>query len=275
MAFTSSSGPPLRGALGLLGPLSLSVLLASTSLGCVRWGTPDEDIAEGSEDTDTGTDTDTGPEADDSWPEQSELHPDTRMVVWGKTGIPTSNLEFWANTLRELGGADDQLEILWFANCDPRVDPDGCLAGNLDPFFEVIADLGTIDFHLPSDVDPGAYDVVVVDFCGPIEADDLRLMLEGGHAMMVLADYSCLNDGKPSSDEANDALRYVGTRFNGERIYNHEFLVAQSLRVGVLEGVSSLDAWGIAAQEVRIPGGFESAIESLRGALVTTLEGQP
>lgn len=46
------------------------------------------------------------------------------------------------------------MTILWIADCDPRTDADGCMAGDVQPFFDMVDSLGTIEFTVPSPIDP-------------------------------------------------------------------------------------------------------------------------
>jgi len=298
--------------------------------GCVRWGESDRNSSsygdsyddggyesddEGSYDT-TGED-DTSPTddvvdpptrnrpTDDppmgfEWPEPWPLDPDARVVVWGKTGIPTRNLRMFENFLVHLaaesddgsdtggsdsggsdtggsdtggsdsGGADEELLMLWIDDCDPREDSAGCLAGNVQPFFERVDALGVIDFKPLSEVDPQAYDVIIADFCGPVSPEQVGQMLGDGAHVLVLGDQWCTFEGNVSADIANVLLEHIGTRFNGKELYNHDFFVADENQTGLLQDVAVVDAWGIAVQE--IGPGFSEVLGTVDGASISVRE---
>jgi len=160
------------------------------------------------------------------------------------------------------------MKILWIDDCDPRQDPAGCLAGNVQPFFNMVATLGTIEFKPLSLVDPLAYDVVVADFCGPVSPEQVATMLGDGARVLVLGDWWCQSAAGVSAEIANQLLEHLGTRFDGDELYNHDFLVAASKQVELLEGVSVIDAWGVALQEHIAP--FEDAVGTIDGALLTS-----
>jgi hypothetical protein len=160
------------------------------------------------------------------------------------------------------------MTILWIEDCDPREDAAGCLAGNVQPFFDMVAGLGTIEFKPLSLVDPLAYDVVVADFCGPVSPEQVGAMLGDGVRVLVLGDYWCESALGVSAVVANQVLEHVGTRFDGDELYNHDFLVADAKQIGLLAGVPVVDAWGLALQEHIDP--FEEALGTFDGALITS-----
>ncbi|MBV1861300.1 MAG: hypothetical protein KUG77_22975 [Nannocystaceae bacterium] len=320
--------------------LTVSVLCIASN-GCVRWGEKEE------EDDQAGCGSDSSAPADDSvttdptfpkedddmdesdtrgtradptipdlpqWPTPWPLDAEAAVVVWGKTGIPTKNLDLVRNIYLSLaaggepymgssstgspagetssstegttGGADTDaagttggvdtdsategtgedtdgtggdtegtepdpgvgVNILWVADCDPRTDVVGCLAGNVQPYFAMVDTIGSIDFKPLSEVDPLAYDVVVADFCGPVSATAVGEMLGEGARVLVLGDTWCVRDGQTSAAAANELLEHIGTRFDGAELYNHGFLVSEARRVGILEGIDSIDAWGVGLQ---------------------------
>ena len=162
----------------------------------------------------------------------------------------------------EPGGS---VNILWVADCDPRTDAVGCLAGNVQPYFAMVDTIGSIDFKPLSEVDPLAYDVVVADFCGPVSATAVGEMLGEGARVLVLGDTWCVRNGQTSAAGANELLEHLGTRFDGADLYNHDFLVPEARRVGILEGIERIDAWGVALQ------GLGPEFDELLGTSVGTL----
>ncbi len=261
---------------------TIVVAAGLVNAGCIRWGIPEDEMI--GDDTDDPTSSEppletesSGDETTDTgeefvWPESWPLGPGARVVVWGKTGIPTRNLAMIENALVDLAGDGDpnpgSMNILWIDDCDPREDPAGCLAGNVQPFFDMVATLGSIEFKPLSLVDPLAYDVVVADFCGPVSVEQVATMLGDGAHVLVLGDYWCESPSGISAELANGLLEHFGTRFDGDVLYNHEFLVADQKQVGLLEGVSVVDAWGVALQVHTEP--FESALGTFDGALITS-----
>lgn len=263
-------------ALALTSTLALS--LALTSSGCTRWGVDgDDEVADDETETTETTETDTTEtETDDgyAWPLEWEIDPDARVVVWGKSGIPTKNPQMLANLFAFLGeGGGDPMTILWIGDCDPRTDQLGCLLGNVQAFFDVVNPFATVEFNLLSQVDPLAYDVVVADFCGLVTAEQVfELLIDGAH-VLVLADPWCETDDGTGIDKANAALERLGTRFTDQVLYNHEFQVASNKQVGILDGVPVLDAWGVALQEVREEDDgpfFDELVGTFDGALLTS-----
>jgi hypothetical protein len=293
--------------------------------GCVRWGVTDED--EDSDGTSTSTSTSststssdvsttatTTPDLPPQWPDLVPIDPNARVIAWGKTGIPTRNLDLYSNFFRSLAGpasggtstgtsgaattggetdsgtmststsgastggeagstggdpspGEGSIEILWIATCDPRQDELGCLAGNVTPFFDMVDALGTIEFQPLAAVDARAYDVVVADFCGPVDPlQVLELLGDGGH-VLLLGDRWCSSGMGLSADVANDVAERIGIRFTERELYNHNLLVPDT-GSEILEGIDSIDAWGITMQEVGP--GFAAVVQTGDGALITT-----
>ncbi len=366
--------------------LTIAVLCIASN-GCVRWGEePEEDDDRGGCGTSSSMPTDDGDTNDPSWPTDDDMDasdtrstgddstdptdptvpdlpqwptpwpidPDAAVVVWGKTGIPTKNLDLVRNIYLSLaaggqpdpgtgstsggsssssdgtaggtgatdtdasgttggihtdgttgaatdgpkgttaegtasdtesdtdgtgddtggtggdtGGTEPEpgagMNILWVADCDPRSDAVGCLAGNVQPYFAMVDTIGNIDFKPLSEVDPLAYDVVVADFCGPVSATAVGEMLGEGAHVLVLGDTWCVRDGQTSAAAANELLEHIGTRFDGAEIYNHDFLVPEARRIGILEGIDRIDAWGVGLQ------GLGEEFDELVGTSVGTL----
>lgn len=265
-------------------------LLAVTLAGCVRWGRDDGDDSVGYGDWDptssydgspddatsssweetgnedeststTGTpdsssSSDSGSSSDstggevDLWPIAEE----SAVVVWGRSGVPSRNIGLFRNIFTFLAQRPDpalaDAGILWIGDCDPREDPLGCLEGNTTAFFEMVDALGTIDFQLLSEVDPAAYDVIVADFCGPVSALQIGMLLGDGARVLVLGDQWCHSGEQSSAERANELLENIGASFNREELYNHEFRVEPPGAGGLLEGLTELDAWGVDLQDV-------------------------
>ncbi|MFV8753278.1 hypothetical protein ACNOYE_22240 [Nannocystaceae bacterium ST9] len=242
--------------------LAMAAALLSTSA-CIRWGIPDEDGLAEDTDTDSTTSetndsgeadsTDTGPEP---WPESWPFSSESRLVVWGKSGVPTTNLAMLSNIYYHLAGVapgEGPLTILWVADCDPRIDAAGCLAGNVQPFFDMVDVVGTIEFKPLAAVDPTAYDVIVVDFCEVVEGESIATLLAEGAGVLALGDPFCTTPAGTSAALANATLGHFGVRFVEHEVYAHDFTVPIEAQVGLLAGVTSLDAWGVALHETIDP----------------------
>jgi hypothetical protein len=254
----------------------LGLVLALTSSACVRWGVPDDDElgdeSSGSDSTDStdtseADSTDTGPEP---WPEQLAFSSESRLVTWGKSGIPTTNLAMHANAYAYLAGimpGEAPLAILWIADCDPRTDALGCLAGNLQPYFDMITGIGSVEFKPLDTVDPSAYDVIVADFCEPLDGDAIASLLASGVGVLALGDPFCTVEGSSSAARANATLAHFGVRFVDHELYSHEFTVPAEAQIDLLAGVTSLDPWGVALQETIDP--VVVLVETLDGAVLT------
>jgi len=113
----------------------------------------------------------------------------------------------------------------------------------------MVETLGTIEFATLASVDPLAYDAIVADFCGPVSTEQVGLMLGDGARVLVLGDEWCVRDGQTSAALANEILEPLGARFNGELLYNHNFMVSDAKQTALLEGVSTIDAWGLSLQQ--------------------------
>lgn len=255
-----------------------SLVLALACSACVRWGIPEDDELGDDEttsststsdtlDTSEADSTDTGPEP---WPEQLPFSSESRLIAWGKSGIPTTNLAMHANAYAYLAGiapGEAQLAILWVADCDPRSDALGCLAGNVQPYFDMIAGIGTVEFQLLDAVDPAAYDVIVVDFCEPVDGDAIASLLAAGVGVLALGDRFCTIEGSDAAARANATLAHFGVRFIEHELYNHALTVPVESQTDILAGVTSLDAWGVTLQETIDP--VVVQISTIDGAVLT------
>lgn len=253
--------------------LALPLLIGA----CVRWGVPDvenddwsyDDTTTFDEDTTSSTtepaDSSSGGNEDTTgstipeptrtprWPAPWPFGADSRLVVWGQSGIPTANLPVFANIYYDLAGVapgEQPLAIGWIGECDPRVDPEGCSAGDVQPFFDMIDGLGTIEFT-PSIVDPSAYDVVIADFCGPVDSQEVAALLEAGEGVLALGDDACITaQGISSARAANPTIAHFGVRFGTQALTDPRVPVPPEAQSGLLEGVASLDAQELLLQRV-------------------------
>ena len=243
--------------------------------GCVRWGVPDEEDSDDygydsttydyydstTYDPADGTTTSSEPDVHRrpmrAWPEPWPMSPDSRLVAWGKSGIPTANLEMLANIVYDLAGVapgQAPLTILWIADCDPRADPEGCQAGDVQPFFDLIDGLGsTVEFATPEVIDPSDYDVVVADFCEPVDGPVIATLLADGEGVLALGDRSCSTPTGTSAKLANDVIAHYGVRFGSPTLDDPRFLVNPEVQSGLLEGITSIVASHVSLQETLDP----------------------
>jgi hypothetical protein len=138
----------------------------------------------------------------------------------------------------------------------------------VQPFFDMVAGIGTIEFKTLSQVDPLAYDVVIADFCGPVAPEQIATILGEGAGVMVLGDWWCETQAGVSAELANGLLEHLGARFTGDVLNNHSFLVPDSKQFGLLDGVTVIDAWGVALQHSIDP--FVESIGTIDGAVITS-----
>lgn len=271
----------------------LLVLALPLVLGaCVRWGVPDDegfadDFGQSTtNDLTTSTTTDVvdsssdggtaGPETGPQrrtrpWPEAWPFAAESRLVVWGHSGIPTTNLQLLANTFYALAGVapgQRPLTILWIADCDPRIDADGCMAGDVQPFFDMVDGLGTIELASPAMLEPSDYDVVVADFCGPVDGLQIAALLAVGEGVLAMGDRQCATSTGSSAKVANETIAHFGARFISRELQDQRFAVPAEQQVGLLEGVTSLDVAGVSLQETMDPA--VAVVETPDGALLGT-----
>ena len=265
---------------GVSKPGVILVALLTVS-GCVRWGIPDdegiadENGSESDSSNDSSSESDSSSDTTDTnepepWPEQWPFSAESRLVVWGKSGIPTSNPTMLTNVFYYLAAVtpgEAQLSILWVGNCDPRTDAQGCLAGNVQPFFDLVDGLGTIEFKTLNTVDPAAYDLVIADFCSEVDGQQIATLLADGAGVLAMGDGFCLLQGRSSAEVANDTLAHFGVRFSDDQLFSHDFTIPVDKQVDLLAEVPSLDAWGVSLQESVGP--IEVAAETLDGYVLT------
>jgi hypothetical protein len=270
--------------------LAMPIVLMS---GCIRWGVPDDPVYFGEsttyayDDSTTvdpdGSTSDEGTTAAEPppmrrprpWPEQWLFGADSRLVTWGRSGIPTVNPELLANTFYFLAGVapgERPLAILWIGDCDPRTDVDGCHAGDVQPFFDLVDGLGTIEFAVPTTIEPATYDVVIADFCGPVDGEWIAASLAAGEGVLALGDRSCGTPTGSSAKVANETLAHFGVRFGPHVLFDPGFPVPADAQNGLLEGVTSLDAQDVSLHETLDP--VVVVVETPEGVLLSR-RGEP
>ena len=246
---------------GVYKPGVIFLVALLTVSGCIRWGIPDDEgIADenGSEsDSSNDSSSDSSSDTTDSgepepWPEQWPFSAESRLVVWGKSGIPTTNPTMLTNVFYYLAAVtpgEAQLSILWVGNCD------------------LVDGLGTIEFKTLNTVDPAAYDLVIADFCSEVDGQQIATLLADGAGVLAMGDGFCLLQGRSSAEVANDTLAHFGVRFSDDQLFSHDFTIPVDKQIDLLAEVPSLDAWGVSLQESVGP--IEVAAETLDGYVLT------
>jgi hypothetical protein len=204
------------------------------------------------------------------------------VITWGTTGImyvsSHDNLRMLRNFLSYLGRGHDggvDIRILYTMECDPRTHQERCWLVSdierLDPFFNMIAEIGSIEFVRPSLVDLYDSDVVIADFCkgagDEAEIEHIREYVESGRPTLVLAGNHCsLTPGKTSAAAANEVLSPLGLTFSTLDPRDPTVMqVPEEHRTGLLGNVSSVWIWRVVPQS--ITRNFEPVLESDLGVL--------
>ncbi len=219
-----------------------------------------------------------GPAAQDS----------TTVITWGSTGIiyesQHDNLRMMRNFLAALGAGhavEGDLRILYSSACDPRTDPGLCqLAAEfatLEPFFEMIAGLGTIHFAMPSTVALDEYSLAILDFCHgaghPSQTPIITTYLQSGGRALILGDNFCYPLGQTGPSSAAIAGTIVGplgiTFTDLDPAEPDPLTVSLQDRTGLLVDVATVDVWRVAPQVIAHT--FEPVLESRLGVLAARL----
>jgi hypothetical protein len=194
-------------------------------------------------------------------------------------GVECDNMQLTRNLLECLGSGrerDGRIAVLYASACDPRFDEDTCQYGDfseLAPFFELVEEIGYVDFAYPTRT-PSLHDysVVIADMCreaGPLTAEReamLRYAHEGGR-LLVLGDDFC----DTSAELANLMLEELGTSFTAEDPAIEEPLfIPDDRQVGLLEGVQQLLIWRTTPQDDDTA--FTVVVGADHGPLLTILE---
>src|SRR5438093_5048327 len=196
-----------------------------------------------------------------------------RIVTWGNTmmkftgsaafrallgdeGGDTDDYVLVRNILQHVAGKSSNVRTLYTDACDPRTDPDVCFVGGLEylqPFYDMVASIGTITYADLASAQIADFDVVVADFCSlpSQDYDVLRSYLSSGGAAMVLGDNFCGTDEGMSAWLANSVIADLGVFFLDYELYASErFLITAGEQVGLLTGVSNLGLWRVTPQYI-------------------------
>ena len=170
-------------------------------------------------------------------------------ALLGDSAGGTDDYVLVRNILQHLSGKASGVRILYTDSCDPRTDPDVCYVGGLEylqPFYDMIASIGTITYADMASVQRADFDVVIADFCSlpNQEYDLLKSYLTSGGPAMVLGDNFCYTDYGSTASLANAVIGDLGVTFLDYELYEYGRLeVAPSDQVGLLTGVSNLGLW--------------------------------
>jgi len=179
-----------------------------------------------------------------------------KIATWGRVYLDAldsffgvtheaDNVALLGNLLAELArgrGTPGEHRILYGRSCDPRTDPGLCGFGldleDLDDFYAMIAQLGTIEYATPgSGVTLSDYSVVILDFCvGLLPAEEalVTAYLRSGGRLLVCAQTSCF--ASPSA--ANEFLKPYGIEFTSLDPATEYVDIPPAERTGLLEGVT-------------------------------------
>ena len=201
------------------------------------------------------------------------------IITWGHTGIlykdHPGNLRLLRNVLSDLTRGKRAGRILYTMPCDPRQDAHYCqLADSLDElagFFATVAKFGKLEFRWAPSVKLSDYTAVIFDSCqasGGIQL--LDSYLERGGRALVLGDNFCSIDGLASARSANVVLQGSGLDFSDtDPSAAGTVPVPAEQRMGLLEGVDSLDVFRVAPQ--RIEHSFVPVVMAPTGVLMARL----
>ncbi len=180
----------------------------------------------------------------------------------------------YKNILQTLAQRETGVRVLYAedAPCDPRASANYCQISSdfakLQPFFNVISSVGTIDFKAFTSVDPYAYDVVILDCCrtnlAPIR-DRLLTYINTTHGgVWVVGSQSCWRASTSSAQLANSILQEYGIRFGSDDPTDRTcHTVSADKQTGILKGINSLSFFRLVPQTVISPG--RSVLEDTAG----------
>jgi hypothetical protein len=214
------------------------------------------------------------------------------LAAYGTTGILHStascnakdvecdNLQLTRNMFECLGSGrtrDGRIAILYASDCDPRFDEQHCYHedwSEIAPFFDLIDEIGYIDFAFPSA--PASlhdYSLVIADLCrawAPLtpERETLAAYARDGGRLLVLGDNFCAPAGGKSASFANLILEEFGTSFTTEDpAADVPLVIPDDRQLGLLEGVGQLLVWRVTPQ--RADTAFATVFASELGPLLT------
>jgi hypothetical protein len=207
------------------------------------------------------TETDAGVEA------EAAVRPKPKtpgVIAWNDAVLYNAdcdNLVLVKNYLRALAGKDSGIKIMFTirSGCDPRVDPRGCNIADQTktaPFFDMVKDLGTIDFKPITD-DLSSYDVIMASYChgylaGKETILDEYVKTRGG--LLVGASNSCIHDNVYTASEASGFLLRYGIQYTTADPLNRDcFPIPPLDQKELLAGVSSVYLFRAAPLDVTAP----------------------
>lgn len=188
----------------------------------------------------------------------------TGMLWAGSLSSSCDEIRMYKNILTTLARRETGVRVLYAGDspCDPRTDPDYCRLvsdpARLQPFFNMINSIGSIEFKAFSSVDPFAYDVVILDCCRTslttIRDRVLNYVNTAHGGIWVVGSNSCYRSGTPSSQLANSIVQDYGIRMTTEDPMTrgcHALTAAE--QTGILTGVASIEFFRMAPMDVTSP----------------------
>jgi hypothetical protein len=186
-------------------------------------------------------------------------------MLWaGSLGHTCDDIRMYKNVLQTLAQRQTGIRVLYATDsaCDPRTSSNYCQItsdpANLQPFFNMINSIGSIEFKAFSSVDPYAYDVVILDCCRTSLTtirDRVLTYINTAHGgMWVVGSNSCYRSGTPSSQLANSIVQEYGIRMTTEDPTTRgcHALTADE-KTGILKDVASIDFFRMVPQMVTSP----------------------
>jgi hypothetical protein len=212
------------------------------------------------------------------------------LVSWGSFGVlwagssstPCDEIRMFKNILTSLAQRQTGVRVLYADDsaCDPRTSANYCQItsdpAKLQPFFNMINSIGSIEFKKYSSVDPYAYDVVILDCCHTsltsITPAVTNYINTAHGGMWVVGSNACLRGGTSSAQLANSVIQAYGMSFTALDPGTRECLtVPADRRTGILQDVTSIDPFRVAPQTVVSPA--RSLLENASGqSLVSVYE---
>ena len=216
-----------------------------------------------------------------------DVAPVGRVVTWGSTGFQfrADQVPFIGRVLaylteaRQVGGVT---RILYTWGCDPRTDAHLCLISDdptqVQPFLDMLAQAGEVDFRQPSESDLSQYSAVFADFSGLEAAGEARISdyIQARGRVLVVGDRAtATSDHVFSAVRATTVTESLGLRYSTQDPSAHDILtIAPEDQVGLLEGVSSIDTFRMVPQ--LIDHSFEPVMTMGNGDVLSArLELQP
>jgi hypothetical protein len=196
-------------------------------------------------------------------------------MLWaGSLGHTCDDIRMYKNILQTLAQRQTGIRVLYATDsaCDPRTSSNYCqLVADptlLQPFFNMINSIGSIEFKAYTSVDPYAYDVVILDCCRTnlttIRDSVLRYINTAHGGIWVVGSNSCYRSGTASAQLANSIVQDYGMRFGTEDPVDRTcHSIPADKNTGILKDVASIEFFRLVPQTVTSPA--RSVIENGAG----------